>query len=403
VRLASGITTSLYRTFCTDAHGSTDPEAKKQKGAPGLVFLRELAIFKRYKLEMNMKTSAALQQDLSDINRHELPQAKHLGWYTKLLVVSVLGLIFFGALVTSHDAGLAVPDWPTSYGQNMFLFPPSEWVGGVFYEHVHRLLASGIGLLTLILAAWLALREKRVWVKKVGALALLLVCVQGLLGGLTVIYKLPDALSVSHGMLAQTFFCLTIFIAYLFSSELEARNKAAIQMGNSSHFRAALIALGLVYSQLLLGAILRHSGSGLAIPDFPTIGGSWLPSFDDQLLATINEARRGMSLSAITMSQIFIHLLHRLWAVVVLIGLFYCGSKIVLSQLAHSLERRTALTLLGLVFLQFTLGILTVLTGRQPYITSLHVMIGAALLGINFLLVLRTYPYKSGVRTGNSD
>lgn len=366
------------------------------KRTGGLVFLSKLAIFGWPILEMNMKTGAAFKQDPSDTNRQELPQASHLGWYTKLLVVSVLGLIFFGALVTSHDAGLAVPDWPTSYGQNMFLFPPSEWVGGVFYEHVHRLIASGIGLLTLILTIWLTLKEKRTWVKRVGALALFLVCVQGLLGGLTVLYKLPDAISVSHGMLAQTFFCLTIFIAYLFSSEIKARDQATIQMGNSSHFRAALVALGLVYSQLLFGAILRHSGSGLAIPDFPTVGGSWLPSFDDQLLATINETRRGMSLSAVTMSQIFIHLLHRIWAVVVLVGLFYCGSKIVLSHLAHSLERRTALTLLGLVFLQFTLGILTVLTGRQPYVTSLHVMIGAALLGINFLLVLRTYPYRKG-------
>jgi cytochrome c oxidase assembly protein subunit 15 len=317
-----------------------------------------------------------------------------LRWYSKLLVFAVLGLIFFGALVTSHDAGLAVPDWPTSYGENMFLFPPSQWVGGVFYEHVHRLIASGIGLLTLILTAWMTLREKRVWLKKLGALALFLVCLQGLLGGLTVLHKLPDAISVSHGMLAQTFFCLTILIAYLYSREFEARQLNELALGRSGQFYWAVFGFALIYSQLFLGAVLRHSGSGLAIPDFPTMGGSWLPAFDAEMLSHINERRRELALSAVSISQVYVHFAHRLWAIVVTFGVLFAAWKIHQAASSHLLERRTSLSLVALVLVQFSLGIFTVLSGRQPYITSLHVLTGAALLGLSFLLILRAYSFK---------
>src|SRR5437588_9464604 len=112
-------------------------------------------------------------------------------WLHRFAVVTAIAsllLICLGGLVTSKEVGLSVPDWPTTYGQNMFAFPYSKWVGGIFYEHSHRLIASSVGFLTIGLAIWLALREPRRWVRRVGWLALLAVIAQGVLGGLTVKY-----------------------------------------------------------------------------------------------------------------------------------------------------------------------------------------------------------------------
>ena len=117
-------------------------------------------------------------------------------------------LIFVGGLVTSTESGLSVPDWPTTYGWNMFTFPFSKWVGGIFYEHSHRMVASFVGVLTIILTVWTWLREERAWVRWLSAAALGAVILQGVLGGLTVIFLLPAPISTLHACLAQTFFCL---------------------------------------------------------------------------------------------------------------------------------------------------------------------------------------------------
>src|SRR6186713_3191317 len=107
-------------------------------------------------------------------------------------------LIAAGGMVTSTDSGLSVPDWPTTYGWNMFTFPPSKWVGGIFYEHGHRLIASTVGFLTILLALWLWFGETRRWVRWLGVTALAAVIVQGVLGGITVLYFLPPAVSIAH-------------------------------------------------------------------------------------------------------------------------------------------------------------------------------------------------------------
>src|SRR5713101_17368 len=126
-------------------------------------------------------------------------------------------LVLAGSLVTSTDSGLSVPDWPTSYGWSMLTFPPSKWVGGIFYEHTHRLIASTVGLLTIVLAGWLWLRDPRRWMKRLGATALGAVIAQGVLGGLTVLFFLPAPVSIAHAGLAEIFFCATVAIA-LFTS-----------------------------------------------------------------------------------------------------------------------------------------------------------------------------------------
>ena len=137
--------------------------------------------------------------------------------FAKLVAACTVLLLLAGSLVTSTDSGLAVPDWPTTYGWNLFTFPPSMWVGGIFYEHGHRLIASGVGLLTIVLAVWLWLEDPRRWMRRLGAIALVTVILQGVLGGITVLYFLPAAVSTAHAGLAEIFFCLTIAIA-LFTS-----------------------------------------------------------------------------------------------------------------------------------------------------------------------------------------
>ena len=139
-----------------------------------------------------------------------------LHWFAVLTALFTFLLLGAGGLVTSHEAGMSVPDWPTSYGYNMFALPIKFWHGGAFFEHTHRLLASGAGFLTTLLAVWLWLKEPRPWMKWLGVIAFLLVVAQGVLGGLRVTMKM-DSLGVFHGVIAQSFFVLTCALA-LFTS-----------------------------------------------------------------------------------------------------------------------------------------------------------------------------------------
>src|SRR6187549_3307147 len=141
--------------------------------------------------------------------------ALHL--YALLVAVSTAILIFAGGLVTSTGSGLSVPDWPTTYGWFMLTFPVDKMVGGIFYEHTHRLIASVVGLLIVGLAAWLWRSEPRPWVRRLGYVALAAVITQGILGGITVLWFLPDAISIAHASLAQIVFCLTTTIALVTS------------------------------------------------------------------------------------------------------------------------------------------------------------------------------------------
>ena len=138
---------------------------------------------------------------------------------SKITVLSTFFLIFVGALVKSHEVGLSVPDWPTTYGEQMFAFPLSKMVGGIFYEHGHRLIATIVGFLTLLQTFWLSLSNEKPWLKQLGYISLAAVIIQGMLGGITVLFFLPTAVSIIHGILAQTFFILTIIIAYSLSNE----------------------------------------------------------------------------------------------------------------------------------------------------------------------------------------
>src|ERR1700704_6139819 len=196
--------------------------------------------------------------------------------FAKLVAACTVILVLAGSFVTSTGSGLSVPDWPTTYGWNMFSFPPSKWVGGILYEHGHRLIASTVGFLTIILAAWLAFADPRRWMKWLGAGALGAVIAQGVLGGLTVKFFLPPAISTAHAGLAEIFFCMTVAIA-LFTSPQWIDGYAGRVTDDEGVRRLATATTALIFFQILIGATMRHTGAGLAIPDFPLMFGHLVP------------------------------------------------------------------------------------------------------------------------------
>jgi cytochrome c oxidase assembly protein subunit 15 len=167
-------------------------------------------------------------------------------------------LIIAGALVTSNDAGLSVPDWPTSYG-HVFRLPP--WIGGIRYEHSHRMIAGFTILLTLSIALWTWLADRRRWMKVLAFGALGTIIVQAVLGGMTVLEFLPPAISTAHATVAQTFFCIAVLIA-VFSGRkwVEEVPAATIDDHRPTLLTLGLLSILILYLQLVLGALFRHHG-----------------------------------------------------------------------------------------------------------------------------------------------
>ena len=178
--------------------------------------------------------------------------------YTVVVAICTLLLVVAGGLVTSNDAGLSVPDWPLSYGK---LMPKME--GGIFFEHGHRMVATTVGMLTIILAIWLWRADPRRWMRRLGWIALAAVIAQGLLGGMTVIFMLPKPVSISHACLAQLFFSTTVLIALFTSAEWGKDLPMAEDSGAPSlHALATAVPL-CVLAQLALGAAARHRALGV--------------------------------------------------------------------------------------------------------------------------------------------
>ncbi len=292
-------------------------------------------------------------------------------WFARFVVACTVVLVLAGSLVTSTDSGLAVPDWPTTYGWNMFTFPPSMWVGGIFYEHGHRLIASTVGFLTIILAAWLWLAESRIWLKRLGLVALAAVIVQGLLGGLTVMYFLPAPVSTAHAGLAEIFFCLTVAIALFTSPGWRASGSQVAKVDDRALRIVATSTTALVYIQILLGATMRHTEAGLAIPDFPLMFGGLLPDRWNP--------------------QIAIHFSHRLGAVIVSLAALATTSHVWYHHRGIGALTRPAFLLAGLVAVQVTLGAFTVLSGLHVAVNSAHVVCGALVLTTSLVITLRSW------------
>lgn len=329
-------------------------------------------------------------------------QAINLKYFSWFLSASVFGLIFMGALVTSHQAGLAVPDWPTSFGENMFLFPPSKWIGNIFYEHVHRLVASGIGCLTVILCIWVYLKESRNSIRNLCSIALALVIMQGLLGGLTVRLLLPAWVSTLHALFAQTFFLVTLLIALLINEKPFDKTFPQSAHIYKGFFRLGCTGIFLLYIQLFLGAYMRHTEAGLALVDFPSMAGAWWPSLSEDFIARANAMRTALHLVEVSRQQILIHLLHRMFAIVLFA--YFClltwrSTKLPSNDLTL---RRLVLTILLSACVQVGLGIVTVLSGKLPYLTSSHVVFGAFLLGLTLIFTYKAYLAWAGAKQCNT-
>jgi heme a synthase len=300
--------------------------------------------------------------------------------FSLLVATSTAVLIFAGGLVTSTGSGLSVPDWPTTYGWFMFTFPLDKMVGGIRFEHTHRLIASTVGFLIVILAAWLWRAEPRAWVRRLGYAALAAVITQGILGGITVLWFLPDPISIAHAGLAQIVFCLTVAIAVVespawrrgYAAHEGVRGQGSGVRGSDATLqKATVVTTALVYLQILIGATMRHTDAGLAIRDFPLAFGRLIPPVWD--------------------AKIAIHFAHRVGALAVTIAILITAFQVFRRFRDRRELRDPAILLVGLLMVQVTLGALTVLTSKQFIINSLHVVTGALVLGTSLVLTLRAY------------
>jgi cytochrome c oxidase assembly protein subunit 15 len=367
-----------------------------------------------------------------------------LSRFAKLLVGATFCLIFLGGMVTSTNAGLSVPDWPTSYGYSMFTFPIERWVGGIFFEHTHRLLATCVGMMTAMLAAWVwrkrwalpvalgicmaATGGTAIAVKHIGALsgpeheltrgliimhvniwsfatafvalllttererwrhgerwvqwvafgAFLMVCVQGTLGGLRVT-EVSTVLAMIHACTAQAFLCLTVLMATGLSPVWNegAPSTRSAGSGPSAGLGSrgcgikgvAWTLVGAIFCQLMIGAVVRHLQAGLSIPDFPLAFGRVIPPM-------INE-------------RVAIDFAHRVGALVVTLVALVLVVLVFVSARGNARLGRTAVGLIVALTAQIALGASVIWTRRDPVMTSLHVVNGAAVLATALLLALR--------------
>ncbi len=371
------------------------------------------------------------------MNRPQHSPGLHL--FALLTAAATFCLIWIGGLTTSHGAGMAVPDWPTSYGYNMFALPWAQWqIGGIFYEHTHRLFASEVGLLTIVLALWLFGKNARPvarwlgvalllagaagwnrpngiqsaihigvhgvallaasfywprcdespkWLRRLGVIAVIAVVIQGVLGGLRVT-QMKDVLGVFHGTLAQLFLVLICAIA-LFTSRWWKGRGAELQLPVYARgaFRYSFVLVtGMILLQLGIGATMRHQHAGLAISDFPLAHGQWWPATDAESVARYNQSRSEVNaLNPITVFQIKAQMIHRLMAVAILgaVGWVAVAAR---RRAPGTVVSRGALAWLGLIVAQAALGVFTVLTNKAADVATAHVALGAASLVTGGLL-----------------
>ncbi|HJZ79312.1 MAG TPA: COX15/CtaA family protein [Pyrinomonadaceae bacterium] len=287
--------------------------------------------------------------------------SKGLHRFAVLLAGATFFLIIAGANVTSHDAGLATSDWPLSNGQ---VFP--KMVGNLFWEHGHRMVATAVGMLTIVLAVYLQLRERRGWVKRLGWGALGCVVAQGLLGGLTVKLNLPLAVSAAHATLAQLFFLITISLAVFTSREWLAPELSLAEEGGPSIRSLGVVALIAILAQLVLGATLRHSAT-------------WDQDLPTSLL-----------------------LAHVGGALVVTVILVFTIMTVLLRYRSEKYLARPAMVAAALLCGQLGLGLAAYVTRvRSPYdpqpltpmvaVTVAHVACGALVFATTIILTLRAF------------
>ena len=305
-------------------------------------------------------------------------QIRYSPWLHRVAVLTAGAtflLIVIGGVVTSTESGLAVPDWPTTFGYNMFLYPLSEMVGGILYEHSHRLMGSLVGLLTITLFVMLLTIDTRKWLKWLGLVALIAVIIQGVLGGLRVT-ELSITLAILHACLAQAFFALLCGISWFTSRKWFTNTKQTDGVDNSQNTkrlqRLSLLTTCLIYIQLIFGALLRHIGS---------------------------------KLSSTLVLYILIGI-HILFALLITLHIFLFIRRFFSDDNeSHEISGRLPLVLLGLVGIQIILGIGAYLTRLTfigetvsavltDLITTSHVAVGALMLVSSFVITLMLFRSK---------
>ena len=288
-------------------------------------------------------------------------QNRWLARYAAFVAFATFLLIVAGALVTSNDAGLSVPDWPTSFGS----FRMPRMVGGVKYEHGHRMIAGTVGLLTVLLAVWLWKTDERKWVRRLGGIAVLAVVAQAVLGGITVLFYLPAPVSVGHACLAQLFFSITVSLALFTRYDWRWDQPRIGGARTPSLRRLTAGTTAAIFLQLMLGAAFRHNGFGI-IP-------------------------------------------HVIGALVVSAGVFWILVRVLTGYPREPRLVRPALWLAALLAVQLLLGIgsyvmkLAARDAPQPLppvvaVTTTHVAVGALVLAASLVLTLQAFR-KTEVRS----
>ena len=291
-------------------------------------------------------------------------------WFT---AGATLLLICSGGMVTSKGVGMSVPDWPTTFGYNMFYFPVSQWVGGIFFEHTHRLIASLVGFLTIILALWLAFSPVPRWVKKLGWVSLGMVILQGVLGGLRVTL-MKDQIGIFHACVAQAFLAVLVVLALAVSPVWRRLGGTVVRQHGGAF---ALVVTLLVYAQLGLGATMRHQHRDLSITDFPLAYGQVIPKTDPGTIARINVARDRVALSDVTAGQIWLQMLHRAGALLIGTGIFAFWFFVRRNGIPPRPLGALSTFWLYLLVTQIALGAFTIWSNKAADIATAHVAVGA--------------------------
>ena len=299
--------------------------------------------------------------------------------------------------------GKMTPDFYNSlgamHGTIMFLFPISKWVGGILFEHTHRLMGSLVGFLTIILAVWLWLGEDRRWVRRLGVIAMVGVILQGILGGLRVT-MMKDQIGIFHACVAQAFLGLLVFISLATTKFWRSLTKGtrAIEGGAPAtpglNYRrqisdsqelappsairfAAIKTLAIsisaaIYVQLALGATMRHQHRDLSILDFPTANGAWIPDTSAAALAKINAWRDARALSDVTAFQIWLQMAHRFLALIIAIAIIAFCARVWRDTVGFDALKRLSLLWVVLVLCQIALGAWVIWSNKAADVASAH-------------------------------
>ena len=332
-----------------------------------------------------------------EASERSTPWLSRFAWLT---CVATLFLICSGGMVTSKGVGLAVPDWPTTFGYNMFLFPVSKWVGGILFEHTHRLIASAVGFLTIILAVWLWLREDRQWVRNLGVVALASVILQGILGGLRVT-MMKDQIGIFHACIAQAFLGLLVVIALATSKSWQTLVNHRVDSQKFAPIQKLAIAITIaIYVQLALGATMRHQHRDLAILDFPTANGAWLPDTSAVALGKINAWRDARGFSDVTAFQIWLQMVHRFLAFLIAIAVIAFCFRAWRDARSLPTLRRLSILWFALLVCQLALGAWTIWSNKAADIATAHVAVGAIMLSFGVSISAISWRLLAGSRHG---